>query len=45
MAINAAWQQLYGSVHAASANVKLTLGMQDTEPPKIEILFDEEDEQ
>ena len=45
MAINAAWQQLYGSVHAASANIKLTLGMQDTEPPKIEILFEEEDKQ
>ncbi|MBQ9495114.1 MAG: hypothetical protein IJR50_05685 [Treponema sp.] len=44
MTANAAWQQLYKTVHAVSANVKINLGMRDTEPPRIELWMDEEDE-
>ena len=45
MTTSAAWQQLYQTVNACSGGVKINLGMQDTDPPKIELWNGEEDNQ
>lgn len=40
MLASAAWQQMYETVNACSGGLKMKLGLQDTDPPKIE-LWDE----
>lgn len=42
MTVNAAWQRMYDGVNAAGANVLVRLGMQDTDPPVIELWNGEE---
>jgi len=44
MTTSAAWQQLYRTVNACSLGVKMNLGMQDTDPPQIELWNGEEDQ-
>jgi hypothetical protein len=43
MTTSAAWQQLYQTVNACSVGVRMNLGMQDTDPPRIELWNGEED--
>ncbi|HAH62102.1 MAG TPA: hypothetical protein DCL73_08410 [Treponema sp.] len=44
MTTSAAWQQLYQTVNACSFGVRMNLGMQDTDPPLIELWDGEEDQ-
>ncbi|MFA6856162.1 MAG: hypothetical protein WCR31_03040 [Treponema sp.] len=44
MTTSAAWQQLYQTVNACSLGVRMNLGMQDTDPPRIELWNGEEDQ-
>ncbi|MBR7064769.1 MAG: hypothetical protein IKI31_06465 [Treponema sp.] len=43
MSINATWKQLYQTLNAFSTNVRIDVGKDDKDPPKIELWFDEED--
>ncbi len=43
MTVSAAYKNIYSTVNAISAGVDINLGMQDTTPPDIKILFDDEE--
>jgi hypothetical protein len=44
MTTSTAWQQLYQTVNACSLGVRMNLGMQDTDPPRIELWNGKEDQ-
>lgn len=45
LAVSGAWKKLYKTIDAVSLGLDVNLGLKDTTPPTINIMFDDEDEE